>query len=92
MTWFFDMDIVPLDAGPVVLATEARHVVLAVWECLEGGDEAGNGWIFAWMAAHEGEHPPSWEDGTCWDDSDQPIAWALPPEPLPAPPAAEDGG
>lgn len=41
-----------------------------------------------WVACHEGEHPPCWTDGACWQsnadeiESLQPVAWM----PLPVPP------
>lgn len=44
-----------------------------------------------WQAAHEGEHPPCWSGGCCWESNEdenaslQPHAWK------PAP-ARQDGG
>lgn len=44
-----------------------------------------------WHATNEGEHPPCWSGGACWQSNEdealslQPCAW----QPLPAPPAPE---
>lgn len=64
---------------PIVLWTKGGSVVLADWTSIDDDTDS-------WVAVNEGEHPPSWDEGTCWkfnsDDepSDPPIAWMEPPQ------------
>ena len=59
---------------------DATSAPLASWQCLEGGDEDGTGWVFAWCM--EDDNLSEHGDGWIYADSHQPTHWM----PLPDPP------
>lgn len=68
----------PID-GHVVVLTEAGWPVRAFWDWVAGAPNP----TCAWHAAHEDQHPPSWEDGICWEGSDHPVLWVPLPQEQP---------
>ncbi|MFT4056878.1 MAG: hypothetical protein QM681_20400 [Novosphingobium sp.] len=73
---------------------EIRVGRMTMWaRLIPDGSENEDGSCDQWVAEYEGEHPPCWSDGACWESNDdecmslQPTAWRLP-----APPATGQGG
>lgn len=73
---------------PVALLTAGGRLVKARYHA--GAVVGAEGPCGAWIAEEEGQHPPCWTDGICWErnaegePSDSPIAWMPLPEPVPA--------
>jgi len=63
----------PRDGTPVRLRTADGCIVFAQWAQVED--------FQTWLAVTEAAHPPSWDDGVCWDlsadgePSDPPTHW-----------------
>ena len=79
MTKWQPIESAPRDGRKILLWWPgATSAPLGSWQCLEGGDEDGTGWIFAWALEDDGlsEHG----DGWIYDDSFQPTHWILEPE------------
>lgn len=83
------MEMAPGDGTPIRIRTAGGHVLIASWRPVDDPDQECG----AWHAETEGDHPPCWSDGVCWEinedmkPSDPPVGW----QPLPSPPETENG-
>lgn len=67
---------------PIASAPKDREVLLwfpdgpfacpAKWECIQGGDEDGDGGSYAWIIADDLSEQ---HDGVVWSESSQPTLW-----------------
>ncbi len=73
-------DIASARYGEIVLIRAGRMSFEAVLVPDVSINESGD-FCDQWQAAHEGEHPPCWTDGACWESNEddraslQPTAW-----------------
>lgn len=70
-------DISTAPYGAEVIVRAGRMTFPAVLRCYASLDSDRNDWE-QWQASEEGQHPPCWSGGACWEDdmpSLQPEAW-----------------
>ena len=68
-----DISTVPKDGRKVVLWIGGDSAPVCSWELVEGGNDDGTGWVFAWVRDDT--------DEPIWEDDIQPTAWMPVPEP-----------
>lgn len=77
--WNTDMSAAPAGIPLEVKVGEGMifHASLAITQSMDGDGNICD----QWQATHEGEHPPCWTEGACWQENEdqvaslQPIAW-----------------
>jgi hypothetical protein len=79
MTDWQPIETYPNDGHPVQVRTRGGYVLKAfLGSCICEGPE---GPVDAWAASIEGDNPPCWTDGICWESnedekpSDPPVEW-----------------
>ena len=79
MTWQ-PIETAPLDGTTVILWWGGDYAALGSWECFEGGNEDGTGWVFGWSLRDE-RLSLNGDGWLVYDDEPKPTHWQpKPPE------------